>query len=180
MLLWIKDVQSRFSVLGGLNCRYMQLFNFRRKPYWAKCQISWLLPKIKHTSSFCYNVLKWVLRVFSCMLCKGSAFFSHSPIHLYIFTCGINNWTVIGRWQYLHLLYLFSKKCAHWFFASRHLSFTREKKVQKHWAAMFSQSAAVPLLNQSLKNKETATAQNQPEEAGKNTLIFYQMALRTL
>lgn len=97
MLPWIKDVYSRFSVAGGLNCRYMQLFNFRRKPYWAKCQISWLLPKIKYTSSFCYNVLKWVLRIFSSMLCKGSAFFSHPPLHLYVFTYGINNWTVIQR-----------------------------------------------------------------------------------
>lgn len=57
MLLWIKDAYSKFPVAGGLNCRYMQLFNFRRKPYWAKCQISWLLPEIKYTSSFCYNVL---------------------------------------------------------------------------------------------------------------------------
>lgn len=32
MLPWIKGAQCRFAVAGGLNCRYMQLFNFRRKP----------------------------------------------------------------------------------------------------------------------------------------------------
>lgn len=136
MLPWIKHVYSRFSVAGGLNCRYMQLFNFRRKPYWAKCQISWLLPKIKYISSFYYNVLKWALCIFSCVLCKGSAFFSHPPFHLYIFIYGVSNWTVIWRLWYLHLLYLFSKRCACCFFASRHLCFWREKKDKEHSVTM--------------------------------------------
>ena len=74
---------SRFSVAGGLNCRYMQLFNFRRKPYWAKCQISWLLPKIKYTSSFCYNVLKQCGVFFLACFARAQPF---SPILQFICT----------------------------------------------------------------------------------------------
>lgn len=171
MLPWIKDVYSIISVACGLNWRYMQLFNFRRKPYWAKCHISWLLPKIKYTSSFCYNVLESVLCIFSCMLCKGSAFFSHPPCHLYIFTYGINNSNVkmiISAFTYsvkgMPLGFLLVSTCL----------------SEATQSLCLPQSAAVSLVNQALKTNQTKEVPNQPEVTRKKPLIFSQMLWKTL